>query len=388
MSPGRRAADDVGTWRHPRHLLITRDDRMRHRTPPARRHSLAHHRPLVAFAAAGALLVGLTACGSDDTTSASTAASTAATTAASTVPPTTAAATTTAASTTATPTTATATTAAPTTAASTTASPANSTPAGDAKAPIANAVTVTAPGMSYSVSGTLRPGVAAITFVNSDSVAHMLGVSRLKPGVTLDQVKAAAGQSEDAAGALLADGPDTTYGTPAPLGAGESTTVTALDLPAGDYVLICFFADASGTPHYQMGMIGMLSVTGDPATEKPDSDGTITIDDTGTKLPDGFSGRGTYLVTNSGTTPHSISLARLDDGTTLEAYYQHVGQAMNGGGTIDGGGGTLAGGVDELAPGASAYLTIDLAAGHYGYVSTADASGPQLPAQSGEFTVS
>jgi hypothetical protein len=56
--------------------------------------------------------------------------------------------------------------------------------------------------------------------------------------------------------------------------------------------------------------------------------------------------------------------------------------------SIDGGGGALVGGVDELLPGQSAFLTVDLDAGHYGYVSTTDANGPEIPVQHGELDVS
>jgi plastocyanin len=254
-------------------------------------------------------------------------------------------------------------------------------------APVDNAVTITMPGMSYEVSGTLHPGVGSITLVNADNVAHMMAFAHLKDGVTLDQAKGAFGQGEDAVGKLLAESPDTSYGTPDLLGPGESETVTALDLRAGHYLLACFLTAADGTPHWQMGMVGELDVEGDPATDKPASDGTIAIDDSGIALPDGFTGHGTYLVTNSGAKPHNLSMARLDAGTSLGQYAGHVGQAMGSGGVIDGGGGTLVGGIDSLAPGQSAYITLDLKSGHYGYISSADMTGPDLPAQSGEFDV-
>jgi hypothetical protein len=60
---------------------------------------------------------------------------------------------------------------------------------------------------------------------------------------------------------------------------------------------------------------------------------------------------------------------------------------MSSGSSVDGGGGTFVGGVDELLPGQSAYLTLDLSKGHYGYISSADANGPEIPAQHGEFDV-
>ena len=352
-------------------------------------HRTAWRGRLVPITAAAALLVALGACGSDTTTA--------------TVAPTSNPATTVAASSTPAPTSAPAATPAPlpsgtaateapatpvTTAPATTA-PSGSSPANAAQsAPTSNAITISTPGMSYVVSGPLRPGVASITLRNDDDEAHMMSVARLKPGVTLDQVKAALAKSEDAAGALLADGQDkSVYGTPAPVGAGQSTTVTAEHLQAGDYVLVCFFNDNTGTPHFKMGMVGELTVTGDEATDTPHSDGTIAVDDSAITLPDGFTGQGTFLVSNTGNAPHSISFARLDPGTTLDAFYQHAGEAMNSGKAIDGGGGVLDGGVDSLLPGQSAYVTLDLPSGHYGYLSMDDAQGPTIPAQHGEFDV-
>lgn len=345
-------------------------------------------RPLVAVGAAGALTFGLVACGSDDTSSdvaVTTDGATSVTVPSATESPTA----------TESPSATEATTPADTdtdtdmTMPSATDASDDSTADAPAAAPITNAITITSPGMAYEVSGPLQPGVAAITFHNTDSVAHMMALGRMVPGTTLDQLVDALGQDEDAAGALLADGPDNSvYGTPAPVGPGESTTVTALDLAAGDYGIICFFSDDDGTPHFAMGMVDTFTVEGEQATETPDSDGTISIDDDGTTMPDDFTGSGTYLVTNDGTARHSISFARFDEGTTLDAYYQYVGGQMNSGKAIDGGGGVLVGGVDSLLPGQSAYVTLDLSAGNYGFVSMDDANSPTLPVQSGEFIVS
>lgn len=265
--------------------------------------------------------------------------------------------------------------------------PADVGASGHPAAPVDNAVTITMPGMSYDVSGPLRPGIGSITLANTDDVTHMMSFGHLKDGVTLDQVKQALGQSEDAMDALLAESPNTTYGTPDLLGAGQTETITGVDFKPGTYALVCFLMAAGGMPHWQMGMIGELTVAGDPATTKPDSAGTITIDDAGITLPDGFNGSGTFLVTNAGKSPHNISMARLDDGVTLPDYAGHVGQAMGTGAPVDGGGGALVGGIDALAPGQSAYVTLDLQPGHYGYLSSADMTGPELPKQSGEFDV-
>lgn len=255
-------------------------------------------------------------------------------------------------------------------------------------APIDNAITITAPGMSFEVSGELRPGIGAITFKNTDDVSHMLAVTRVKDGVTLDQIRSAAGSSEESATALMADGPDADYGTPSPVGPGQQSTVIAKDLKPGTYAILCFFVGDDGTPHFQMGMVNEFTVTGDPATDAPKSDGTITVDDKAFTMPDGFNGKGTFEVTNTGTKAHDLQLVKLDPGTTLQSYFGAVGEAMNTNKSVDNAkGGVMMGGVDGLSAGQSAWIVLDLPAGHYGYLSIGDAqAGP--PAQIGEFTIS
>lgn len=247
-----------------------------------------------------------------------------------------------------------------------------------------NAITIEAFEMGYKVSGGLRPGTATITLKNTGSVAHMMATMRVKDGVTLDQVKQAMQEGEDALSPLSADSDEqAVYGTPALVGAGQSSTTTALNLKAGNYVILCFVQDENGMPHAAMGMVNMFTVKGDPVTTTPKSDGDITITDDAITLPDGFTGKGTYKVTDTGTKPHTLSFAKLEDGKSLQDYVGYVGGQFAAGKPIDGGGGVLMGGIDSLNPGQTAYVTVDLAKGHYGYVSTEE--GDQL---GGEFDVS
>ncbi len=247
-----------------------------------------------------------------------------------------------------------------------------------------NAITIEAFEMGYKVSGDLRPGTATITLKNTGSVAHMMATMRVKDGVTLDQVKQAMQEGEDALSPLSADSDEqAVYGTPALVGAGQSSTTTALNLKAGNYVILCFVQDENGMPHAAMGMVNMFTVKGDPVTTTPKSDGDITITDDAITLPDGFTGKGTYKVTDTGTKPHTLSFAKLEDGKSLQDYVGYVGGQFAAGKPIDGGGGVLMGGIDSLNPGQTAYVTVDLAKGHYGYVSTEE--GDQL---GGEFDVS
>ncbi|HWJ97959.1 MAG TPA: hypothetical protein VNQ33_07350, partial [Acidimicrobiales bacterium] len=165
-------------------------------------------------------------------------------------------------------------------------------------------------------------------------------------------------------------------------------TATLTDLQEGTYVIACFLTDADGHDHASMGMLGTVTVTGADADELPEADGTITLDDDRIELPDGFDGHGTYAVANSGTKTHGFQLAHLDGATTLEEYNTHIGRSMQSSTAVDGGGGTLAGGIDSLAPGSTAYLTVDLPSGRYGYVSAPDQTGAGLPPLHGELTVS
>ncbi|GGB25231.1 hypothetical protein GCM10011492_14080 [Flexivirga endophytica] len=252
-------------------------------------------------------------------------------------------------------------------------------------APVANSITITSTGDNYLLHGGIRPGTATVRWVNADDEMHMMAFARLKPGVTLDKIRAALAQGEENAYPLLADGPDMAYGGPGMVTAGQGETVTMTHLRAGAYVLVCFMMEPDGTPHWAEGMVRILQVRGAAETEAPATAGTITVDDDGINLPAGFTGHGTYAVVDTGTAPHSFSLARLDQGTSLLDFADSVGMA-SGMGTQPSGG-ALVSGIDSLNPGQTAYVTLDLAAGHYGYLSPWDMEGPALPPQSGEVTI-
>ena len=281
----------------------------------------------------------------------------------------------------------------PTTASATTASSPSAT-AKPTDVVSANGITVEGFEMGYKVSGDLRPGTATITFKNTGTDVHMMETARLNDGVTLDQVKEAMSSNDDAAiEPLLADGLRGVYGTPALLSPGQSTTVTAVNLKAGTYAILCFVPSESGAPHVAMGMLNEFTVKGDPLTATPKSDGTIEITDSGYKLPSGFDGHGTFKVTDSGQDPHSISIAKLDAGTSVMDYFQYVNDRFQQGQPLKGGPGELVAGVNALLPGQTAYLTLDLPPGHYGYVSTEGGDGPDSPPDAtkgllGEFDVS
>lgn len=266
----------------------------------------------------------------------------------------------------------------------------SATPATGTKNIVAIEALDSASGMSYRISGSPHAGLATLEFTNKGDEAHEMGLSRLKDGVTLGQLKklllSGKPDSEQKARALQID-PDIEIGGPAILGPGLSEKVV-LPLKPGHYLVTCFLPGKNGMPHAAMGMIGEFSVgrSGSVAAS-PDAQGLVTLTDHGITVPAGFAGDGTFQIANKGTKPHDFSIAKLA-GAPLPAYFQCVAGSFGKGTPIDKCPGTLSGGVMTVAPGASVYLTLPkLATGKYGYVSTQGDGADFQAGLNGMFTV-
>lgn len=241
-------------------------------------------------------------------------------------------------------------------------------PTGAASAAGSNTVTVDGLDYSYKISGSPHAGLVSMTFANKGQYAHEMGLARMKDGVTLEALKGALAKSEDAAKAMLID-PDSETTGPATVGPQRTETVTA-PLDAGHYVVTCFLPGPDGMPHVMMGMIGEFTVTGGGAgVAPPKDDGIVALTDTGITLPTNFATGGTFEVRNTGTKPHDFSVTTLT-GQPLMAFFQCVGQSMEKSTPIDTCPGSLVAGVTGVPPGKSAYLSVTLPKGDYGYVST------------------
>jgi uncharacterized cupredoxin-like copper-binding protein len=232
-----------------------------------------------------------------------------------------------------------------------------------------NQLTITTKGMAYEITGHPHPGNLDITFDNADDAAHEAQIVRLAKGKTVDDLLADMKEGgEQAAAADLAGDPEQmTYGSPALLYGGQKTEVVSDTIDAGNYAVLCFLPGPDGMPHVAMGMAAGFTVSGDEVTSTPHSDGTVSLADDGITVPDGF-GSGTYEVTNTGTAPHTFSIASLQ--STLDDLFGYISGQFAQNKPIDGGPGSLVAGVATLKPGQSAWLVLDLPAGHYGYVST------------------
>ena len=239
----------------------------------------------------------------------------------------------------------------------------------------ANKLAITTKGMGYTIKGSPRPGNIDITFDNPDSAAHEAQIVKLKDGKTIQDVlrDMQQGGEEAAAGDIAGNPEEMNYGTPALLYGGERAEVVSDRMEPGTYGVVCFLPGPDGMPHVAMGMAAQFTVRGKETDRTPKSDGTVELGDHGITVPDGF-GSGTYKVTNTGTTPHSFSVARLDG--SLDDLFGYIGGQFAQNKPIDGGPGSLVGGVATLNPGQSAYLVVDLEPGHYGYVSTVQGQDP------------
>jgi hypothetical protein len=242
-----------------------------------------------------------------------------------------------------------------------------------------NTLTIKAGEYAYQLTGNPKPGNVLINFVNAGTESHMLVIARLKKSVTLAQVKAAAASSDPNAGNDLTEGPNqgNVDGGPALLGPGEHTS-TITQLAAGHYALLCFFQAPDGKSHAAHGMIKVLDIKGSKSSYKAPKDGVkdVTLTDSGITVPTGPAPRhATLKVTNEGPAPHSFQLVKIAAGKTLDdakSYFDTLfgGQASTGAPPA-----VLAGGISDLAPNGMSYLVLDLAPGHYGYVST-DGNAP------------
>jgi hypothetical protein len=247
-------------------------------------------------------------------------------------------------------------------------------PAGSVPSQPANALHVTIGDGSLQVEGTPRPGRIDITVVNQSSESAEFSFQPLKAGVTVSQVETALRRhGEAAANKLLSGDSDRAgYGEPAIVAPGDTEeSVTTTVVPTGDYVAGSFLPSGEGGPQATHGVLSGFTIAGATYTAVPgDVAGTIELSDHSITLPPGFTGAGTYAVADSGKRRHSLSFGLLKKGTTLMAMFQCVGSSFGQNRTIDHCPGKLVGGIDSIKPGGTAYVTMQLAVGRYGYLST------------------
>lgn len=230
------------------------------------------------------------------------------------------------------------------------------------KAPTLNKLAIATSEYAFRAPSKVPAGWTAITVTNNGSITHQAQVARLNPGVTFAQVLAAAAKTPDGLGAIPLL---TAVGGPNAVGPHQSVTAIS-NLTAGNYALLCFIPDADGKGHLTKGMLKALTVMKAKArTAEPKAIGTITENDFSYTLPAGFTGRGTYKVTNAGAQTHELIIEHVVDGKTFADAKKFILSPPGTPVPPPPWPAEEAGGVDGISAGASAYVRLNLKAGHY-----------------------
>lgn len=240
-----------------------------------------------------------------------------------------------------------------------------STPAANAMAyPLVEIVTKD---FSFEMPAEIPGGMTQFTIHNQGAFTHHVIFLRLGDGVTQADIDAAMEEPEYVG--LLSLGE--VYGGPnaAPADGGEATAI--LDLPAGNYQVLCIVSSPEVSPHYQHGMIAPLTVTTAPAAlPAPAADLTITLENfTFVGLPGEVpAGQQVWEITNTGPEIHELVVFRLPPGGTFEMAAAALGIAPEGTPAATPPPGPPffdVGGVTLMSPGVTNWAVLDLEPGDY-----------------------
>ena len=116
-----------------------------------------------------------------------------------------------------------------------------------AEAPEAD-ITVSGGDYSFDVPETVEAGETVIEFKNDGAEAHEMALVKLNEGASLEDVLAAQGPPPAAfIGGVQGIEPG-------------ARALASVNLDAGNYGLLCFFANAEGAPHFTLGMMTTFKV--------------------------------------------------------------------------------------------------------------------------------
>lgn len=193
-------------------------------------------------------------------------------------------------------------------------------------------VVVTARDHSFELPAEIAGGLTRVTLVNDGEMDHHAIFIRLNDGVTAEEVDVAAAQPDYLQLLRLGE----VLGGPngAPPGGGEATVI--LDLPPGDYQVVCVIPDEEGTPHYMLGMIAPVTVTESTSSlAPPAADLTVDLVDFGfdhlpMEVPAGLQ---IWEVVNAGQEYHELDLLMLAPGVPFDLVMSIFGPPPGAAGT-------------------------------------------------------
>lgn len=218
--------------------------------------------------------------------------------------------------------------------------------------------------ISPDPAGGLVPGWTLLEFHNVGAEAHQVMFARIKDGVDMAELAAAA--ADDSSGAAAIEFVDMLGGV-SYIGPGQDTTAL-VELPEGTILAMCYVPDADGVAHALRGMSTALAVppagaaAADPVPLAERTVGTIELAADGYRVPDDLR-RGWYHVENTSAALHELSLLRLSRSVD-DAEAQQVVEDLAANRTP-----TVAveavGGLGAISSGFDGYLYLDLDPGDY-----------------------
>jgi hypothetical protein len=220
-------------------------------------------------------------------------------------------------------------------------------------------VTIIGRDYAFDLPSTVPAGLVHLTFLNQGKEEHEAQLFLLKPGVTEAQLLKVLQEQGPPSGPL----PATTAGGSNAIGPGQRQEVY-LTLQPGTYEAVCFTSGADNVPHIAKGMYKSFTVTGTAGTATPPTaDGTVTMKDFAFGLPAVITQAKplTLQVINNGPSEHEMALLKLLPGKTVQDAIAFA-QAENPTGPPPG---DAAGGLAAIEPGATGWVTLNLAPGTY-----------------------
>jgi mannose-6-phosphate isomerase-like protein (cupin superfamily)/DNA-binding beta-propeller fold protein YncE len=217
-------------------------------------------------------------------------------------------------------------------------------------------IVIKATDFSFEAPEKIEGGLVTVTMENEGAELHHLQLARLRDGVTFDQVHK-----------VLAEGPEETLfellewvGGPSLVSPGGQSRVV-LNIPEGQYLLLCFVASPDGVPHFAKGMTVPLTVTASSAdVSEPKADVSVILTDFAFTMPAQIkAGKQTWRVTNKGAQPHEIPIARLMPGKTPQDALRFL-QAPEGVPPFE-----YMGGLQAIDSGRTGWAGLDLPPGEY-----------------------
>lgn len=184
-----------------------------------------------------------------------------------------------------------------------------------------NVVTVIAHEYAFEMPQSIPAGLTTFHLIDKGKESHHLFVMKLENGKKASDMLAAL----KAAGP--AGGPPPAWMRPvggpnAPVAGGESNAT--LELEPGEYAAFCVIPTPEGAPHFMLGMIHGFTVTPAPARSAaalPKADLTIMLRDYDFDFSRPLtSGRRVIAVTNAGTQPHELVIARYSEGQSNAGF--------------------------------------------------------------------